>query len=505
MRSRERSGGVKAEPVLSVLISVKVLAHGQVADFAPTVKAVDTQGGEGAKRITPLQGAGASQGQAWCSQDAPLRLGARREGGSVLRRDVGGEFGVEVGGDAGFEAGFAAVVVALEDLADLVEAGDGFGGFVGEGEFEVFADGLDFAAEGGEELVDAEAHLGGDGDSGVVHFEKAGDEFGGSLVDLIEDHEDGFVAGTDFLEDGFDGTDLFLGVVMAGVDDVEEEVGLDDFFEGGFEGFDQAVGELADEADGVGEEDVLVGGEAEAARGGIEGGEEFVFGEDGRAGEGVEESGFAGVGVADDGGEGPLLAETALALGGALAADEVEVFDDAVDAFLDFAAVGFELGFAFAAAHADAAFLAGEMAPVAGEAGEEVLELGELDLELAFAGAGALGKDIEDQGSAVENLALEDLFEIPALGGGEFVVEDDGIDLVLAAFVGEFGGLAGADEGTGVGGFEFLGAGAGDLAAGGGGEFGEFIEGIVDFPGGFALEFDTDEVDPLGALCGDID
>ncbi len=78
---------------------------------------------------------------------------------------------------------------------------------------------------------------------------------------------------------------VLFDIGAAGVDDVEEEIGEDGFFEGGFEGFDESVGEIADEADGVGEEDVLAVGEFAAAGGGIEGGEELVFGEDFRAGD----------------------------------------------------------------------------------------------------------------------------------------------------------------------------------------------------------------------------
>jgi hypothetical protein len=192
----------------------------------------------------------------------------------------------------------------------------------------------------------------------------------------------------------------------------------------------------------------LIIGEAESAGGGIEGGEEFIFGDHFSAGEGIEEGGFAGVGVTDDGSERPEMAAAAGALGGSLAADQVEVLDDSGDSVLDTAAVGFELGFAVAA-HADAAFLSGEMGPEAGEAREEMLELGQFDLEFAFAGAGALGEDVEDEGSAVEHFAFEEAFEVSALGRRQFIVEDDGIDFVTSAEIGELAGFTGADEGGG--------------------------------------------------------
>ena len=90
--------------------------------------------------------------------------------------------------------------------------------------------------------------------------------------------------------------------------------------------------------------------------------------------------------------------------------------------------------------------------------GSKMLQLRQFDLQFAFARAGALGENIQDQRGAVEDLAAEDLFQIAALGRGKLVVEDHGIDVVVAAEGGEFVGFAGADEGGGDGGLDFLGA-----------------------------------------------
>ena len=62
--------------------------------------------------------------------------------------------------------------------------------------------------------------------------------------------------------------------------------------------------EAADEANGIGDEELLVAAQHELARRGIERREKLVGGEHLGAGEGVEEGGFAGVGVANDGGGG---------------------------------------------------------------------------------------------------------------------------------------------------------------------------------------------------------
>jgi hypothetical protein len=66
------------------------------------------------------------------------------------------------------------------------------------------------------------------------------------------------------------------------------------------------------------------------------------------------------------------------------------------------------LGFSVTS-HADAAFLAGQVAPEPGQARQEVLQLRQLDLQLALLGLGALGEDIQDQGGAIQNFAFKHL------------------------------------------------------------------------------------------------
>ena len=80
------------------------------------------------------------------------------------------------------------------------------------------------------------------------------------------------------------------------------------------------------------------------------------------------------------------------------------------DAILHAAAVGFQLRFAFAAAHADAARLPRQVAPEPRQARQQMLKLREFDLQFAFARPGALREDVENQRRAVEDFAVEDLF-----------------------------------------------------------------------------------------------
>src|SRR6185503_6360821 len=134
-----------------------------------------------------------------------------------------------------------------------------------------------------------------------------------------------------------------------------------------------------------------------------------------------------------------------------------------------------------------------------------MLKLGQFDLEFAFASARALGENVQDERSAVEDLALEDLLQVAALGGRKFVVENDRIDVLLAAGGGEFVGFAAADESGCDGYVQFLDAAANDVAAGGGGQFAELSQGILEVPRGAVLEFDPDEEDPFGSPSGCFD
>lgn len=171
-----------------------------------------------------------------------------------------------------------------------------------------------------------------------------------------------------------------------------------------------------------------------------------------------------------------MTALATVALCGALALDQFQFLFDSVDPFLNFAAIRFELRFTFTPAHTDTTFLPRQVAPVAREAWEQMLKLGQFNLELSFARAGALGENIENQSGAIENFTFEHLFQISALGWGKLVVENDRVDIVMLTPFGEFGGFARTDKSGCDRGFNFLTAGADDLATGGGGEFSEFFE-----------------------------
>ena len=134
-----------------------------------------------------------------------------------------------------------------------------------------------------------------------------------------------------------------------------------------------------------------------------------------------------------------------------------------------------------------------------------MLQLRQLDLELAFARPGALGEDVENQRRAVENFAVEDLFEVAALRGRKILVKNHGVHVLPPADIREFTGLALADERGGIERYHFLPTVTDDFAARGRGQFAEFSQRIARVRKVARFEFDADEENPFRPLFSGFD
>src|SRR5437660_2202905 len=80
---------------------------------------------------------------------------------------------------------------------------------------------------------------------------------------------------------------------------------------------------------------------------------------------------------------------------------------------------------------ADPAAQSLEVAPQSAHAREVVLELRELDLELALGAAGVRGEDVEDHGCSIDDRKAERLLEVALLARGELVVAGDEVRVAL--------------------------------------------------------------------------
>ena len=76
-------------------------------------------------------------------------------------------------------------------------------------------------------------------------------------------------------------------------------------------------------------------------------------------------------------------------------------------------------------------------------------------MEDGFAGAGAVGEDVEDDFFAVDNGELGSFFPIALLSRGEAFVENDEVGVEFLGLCDEFLGFATAEESGGRGGAEF--------------------------------------------------
>jgi hypothetical protein len=229
----------------------------------------------------------------------------------------------------------------------------------------------------------------------------------------------------------------------------------------------EVVGKPFDKTNRVGEEHLPTSGQGHAPRGRVERGKELILGQDAGAGEGIEERGLAGVGIADQRHCGDAFLAAALAVQPALHTHFLQLALQMRDAAADSLSVYFELRLA-GAAQADsapgpatasrAACLSPQVRPGAGQPGQAVLVLRQLDLQGPFAGAGVLGKDIQDQACSIkdEYPAAQGLLQFPLVAGGEFVIEDDNVCQRLFCQGFQFLHLTGADEGLNVGMFQLL-------------------------------------------------
>lgn len=283
-----------------------------------------------------------------------------------------------------------------------------------------------------------------------------------------------------------------------------QKIGQHGFFQRGFEGLYEAVGEAPYETDGVGEEKRLVVRQLDAAGGSVEGGEEFVFGEYVAACEVVEKGAFTCVGVTDDSGVGDGEAFALLTAGTTLFADGFELAFGTIDPLAGDAAVDLDLFLALTPGCTTATFtttgttaLPVEVCPHPGEPWQGVFHAGEFYLESSFFCAGTHGEDIKDDLLAVDHTDVPVFFPGALLGGGEFVVENDAVALLVFGQRDEFGGFSGSGEVAGVDFSDFDELTVDGADAESTHEFGQLLEEAGGFVVVCFVEIDADKQRPL--------
>ncbi len=233
-------------------------------------------------------------------------------------------------------------------------------------------------------------------------------------VDLVEDHQLRDLAGADFGQDLIDLADAFVPQRIVGIDHVQQQVGFARLAQGRAERGDQFMRQVAHETDGIGEHHAAAG-QLDPAHGRVKRGEQLVGGVGIRTGQRIEQRRLAGIGVADQRHPRQFAAHPRAAHLGVLDFHFLQPLLQHVHALLQQPAVGFQLGFAGAAQADRTTALALQVGPAAHQARGHVLELRQLDLQLAFGAARALRKDVQDQAGAVDHAALQRTLQVALL------------------------------------------------------------------------------------------
>ena len=106
--------------------------------------------------------------------------------------------------------------------------------------------------------------------------------------------------------------------------------------------------------------------------------------------------------------------------------DFLDMLFETVDFLADKATVGLELGLTRTPG-ADARPKPLQVAPLPGQSRQEALALGKLHLQLAFAGAGTPGKDVQDEGNTVDDFDLKGFLKVVLLLRRQLIIEDSDV------------------------------------------------------------------------------
>ncbi len=103
----------------------------------------------------------------------------------------------------------------------------------------------------------------------------------------------------------------------------------------------------------------------------------------------------------------------------------------------------------------------------------------QFDLELAFAGAGVNGENVENELRAVDHATADAFFHVAKLNRGEVVVDNDERNFAGVRLRANFFEFAFADERCGINGVANLQHRPGNIGAGADGELLELAQGIA--------------------------
>jgi len=252
------------------------------------------------------------------------------------------------------------------------------------GNEQLHADGLcDGAQRLGDSLAQVRKSLSRscryeDGIGGKTQF--SGGDFRDQIwceqVDLVQDSDRGKPVGAQLAQHAADRDSLLRSFRMRDVDDMQEQVGIEDLLECRPERCDQGGRQFVDEADRIGEERDLAVWQFETSGRRVECREQFVFCENGRTGQGVQECRLPRIRIAHERNHWQPLLPASLPVSFAMTTNVFELTSDPRDPFACPASIDLQLGLAWPAQSDSTHGLARKVRPHASEAWQPVLELG---------------------------------------------------------------------------------------------------------------------------------
>ena len=208
---------------------------------------------------------------------------------------------------------------------------------------------------------------------------------------------------------------------------MHEEVRVGRLLERRFERLHQRVRQPAHEPDRVGDGCRAAVGKLEAPRRCVERREQLVLHEHACARERVQQCGLPGVGVADECDRRRARSHALGTLHRTDACNVLQLLPKLREANTDAATIGLQLRLSRTARTEPAdprlAHARHRLAPAA-KAGKQVVQLRELDLQLPLGRVRVLREDVDDQCSAVDDLAPAQLFQVPELTRRQLFVDD---------------------------------------------------------------------------------
>ena len=182
------------------------------------------------------------------------------------------------------------------------------------------------------------------------------------------------------------------------------------------------VGQLGNKTDGIGKDHIQIVGNRQLTGSGIQSVEQPIVGRNTCIGQLIQQRRFTRVGIAHNGHHRHRILHSPLPLHGTNLTHLLQFFLQPIDPFPDMTAVAFQLGFT-GAAGTDAAALPAEALTHTGEPGQQILILGQFYLQTTFPGLGTLGKNIQDQSTAVQHRHTDDFLQRPDITGRKFIIE----------------------------------------------------------------------------------